>query len=143
MIFVLTTENWDLSEKDILTSLSWLLQQARRYRESFWYRHDLRLISTSVQEDIITNLGMNRERILRVTHPFNRENLFYEVRYNADLSQEERMADVCQFIAQLHQRRGRPSSGIVYCRLRATCDDLARHLRRNGINARPYHRGLK
>ncbi|KAL5524624.1 hypothetical protein ACEPAF_9764 [Sanghuangporus sanghuang] len=97
----------------------------------------------SVQEDIITNLGMNRERMLRVTHPFNRENLFYEVRYSPDLSQEERMADVYQFIASLHQRRGRPSSGIVYCRLRSTCDDLSHYLRRNGINARPYHRGLK
>ncbi|KAL5482734.1 hypothetical protein ACEPAI_9328 [Sanghuangporus weigelae] len=97
----------------------------------------------SVQEDIITNLGMNRERMLRVTHPFNRENLFYEVRYSQDLSQEGRMADVYLFIASLHQRRGRPSSGIVYCRLRSTCDDLSHYLRRNGINARPYHRGLK
>ncbi|KAL5520127.1 hypothetical protein ACEPAG_1787 [Sanghuangporus baumii] len=97
----------------------------------------------SVQEDIIINLGMNRERMLRVTHPFNRENLFYEVRYNQDLSQEERVADVYQFIASLHQRRGRPSSGIVYCRLRSTCDDLSHYLRRNGINAKPYHHGLK
>ncbi|EJC98120.1 ATP-dependent DNA helicase [Fomitiporia mediterranea MF3/22] len=97
----------------------------------------------TVQEDIVNSLRMDRDRMLRVTHPFNRENLFYEVRYSTDMSQEERMVDVFQFISLLHKRRGRPSSGIVYCRLRATCDELARYLRCNGLSARPYHRGLK
>lgn len=86
---------------------------------------------------------MNRDRMLRVMHPFNRDNLFYEVRYSADLTQEERMADIYQFISTLHHRRGRPSSGIIYCRLRQTCDELSNYLRCNGLGARPYHRGLK
>lgn len=81
--------------------------------------------------------------MLRVMHPFNRTNLFYEVRYQADPNPAVRMAEVNQFIMTLHQRRGRPSSGIVYCRARATCDEMAHYLRGNGLNARPFHRGLK
>ncbi|KAH8114509.1 ATP-dependent DNA helicase [Phellopilus nigrolimitatus] len=99
--------------------------------------------TTSVQEDIINSLHLNRDRMLRVLHPFNRDNLFYEVRYTACPTPSTQMSDVHQFIALLHQRRGRPSSGIVYCRMRATCDELSQYLRNNGIQARPYHRGLK
>lgn len=86
---------------------------------------------------------MNPENVHRILHPFNRGNLYYETRYISGLSPEERMADIHQFIAMLHQRRGRPSSGIVYCRLRATCDELSDYLRQNGIKSKPYHRGLK
>ncbi|KAI5122778.1 hypothetical protein M0805_000122 [Coniferiporia weirii] len=99
--------------------------------------------TASVQEDIVNSLQMNRDQMLKVTHPFNRENLFYEVQYSASPSPSAQMADVHRFIALLHQRRGRPSSGIVYCRMRATCDELSHYLRSNGISARPYHRGLK
>ena len=81
--------------------------------------------------------------MLSVVHPFNRVNLFYEIKYSASPDRVAQMADVHQFIANLHQRRGRPSSGIVYCRMRNACDELAQYLRCNGINARPYHRGLK
>lgn len=53
------------------------------------------------------------------------------------------MNDIYQYISTLHQRRGRPSSGIVYCRTRATCDELASYLRGKGLSARPYHRGIR
>ena len=33
----------------------------------------------SVQRDIISNLKLSPEYLLSVIHPFNRENLFYEV----------------------------------------------------------------
>ena len=52
------------------------------------------------------------------------------------------MIDVYQYINNLHERRGRASSGIVYCRTRATCDELADFLGRKGLQAKPYHRGL-
>ena len=86
---------------------------------------------------------MDRERLFHVVHPFNRSNLFYEVRYTPAPEPESQMGDVHQLIASLHERRGRPSSGIVYCRQRVQCDELSAYLRGRGINARPYHRGLK
>lgn len=55
----------------------------------------------------------------------------------------EQMARVHEFITKLYRKRERPSSGIIYCRVRNTCDDLAEYLRKKGINARPYHKGLK
>jgi hypothetical protein len=36
-----------------------------------------------------------------------------------------------------------PISGIIYCRSRAMCDQVAEMLRDTGIKARPFHRGLK
>ena len=66
-----------------------------------------------------------------------------QIRYIATPDRLALMSDVHAFINLLHTRRGRPSSGIVYCRHRATCDELALYLRQRAINAKPYHRGLK
>lgn len=104
---------------------------------------------------------MSAEHMLKVVHPFNRANLYYEVLRTLSLSSSfsecvivmqmkytgapntvTQMADVHEYISSLHRRRGRPSSGIVYCRARATCDELSAYLRVKGINARPYHRGV-
>ena len=52
------------------------------------------------------------------------------------------MADIFEYITTLYRRRGQASSGIVYCRARKTCDDLASYLRGKGLNAKPYHRGV-
>jgi len=52
------------------------------------------------------------------------------------------MLDIYEYIAALHRRRGRPSSGIIYCRAKVTCDELSAYLRGKGINAKPYHRGI-
>jgi len=53
------------------------------------------------------------------------------------------MQEVFDYITLLYQRRNRASSGIIYCRTRATCDALAAFLRGKGLNAKPYHRGIK
>ena len=118
----------------------------------------------SVQSDIATSLKMSASNMYKVVHPFNRPNLYYEVhfftphsnttpfpsplgivqvRYLQNPVPALQMADIHEYINTLYTRRGRPSSGIIYCRRRATCDALAAYLRGKGLNARPYHRGLK
>ena len=52
------------------------------------------------------------------------------------------MTDIFDYITGLYRRRGKASSGIVYCRQRKTCDDLASYLRGKGLNAKAYHRGI-
>ncbi|KAH9847903.1 P-loop containing nucleoside triphosphate hydrolase protein [Lenzites betulinus] len=95
-----------------------------------------------VQQDIIRSLKMARNRLFIALHPFNRENLYYEVRYLSSPNPNAHMIDAYNYINNLHERRGRASSGIVYCRTRATCDDLANFLYKKGIQAKAYHRGL-
>ncbi|KAI0333727.1 ATP-dependent DNA helicase [Cubamyces sp. BRFM 1775] len=95
-----------------------------------------------VQDDIIRSLKMSKNRLFVALHPFNRANLYYEVRYLSSPNPNAHMIDVYQYINNLHERRGRASSGIVYCRTRATCDELADFLHRKGLQAKPYHRGL-
>ena len=53
------------------------------------------------------------------------------------------MNEILNYINGLHRRRGRPSSGIIYCRTRMTCDDLSNYLQGKGLNCRPYHKGIK
>ncbi|KAJ8591913.1 ATP-dependent DNA helicase [Rhizopogon salebrosus TDB-379] len=96
----------------------------------------------SVQTDIIRNLKMSEERLFTAVHPFNRANLFYEIKYTPALDSLSRMTAVHDFVMTLHRRRARPSSGIIYCRARKTCDELSAFLRGKGISARPYHRGI-
>ncbi|KAJ7439243.1 ATP-dependent DNA helicase [Mycena latifolia] len=96
----------------------------------------------AVQLDIVRSLGMSEEHLVKVTHPFNRANLFYEVRYISAPNAASQMADIADYIFTLYQRRERPSSGIVYCRTRAACDELSGFLRGKGLNSRPYHRGI-
>ncbi|CDO71670.1 hypothetical protein BN946_scf184915.g14 [Trametes cinnabarina] len=95
-----------------------------------------------VQQDIMRSLKMSGNRLYIALHPFNRANLYYEIRYLCSPEPTAHMFDVYQYIHNLHERRGRASSGIVYCRTRATCDELALFLGRKGLNAKPYHRGL-
>ncbi|KAI0064084.1 ATP-dependent DNA helicase [Artomyces pyxidatus] len=96
-----------------------------------------------VQDDIVRSLKMLPNRLYKVVHPFNRSNLFYEVRYHATTDPILQMEEIFTCINALHQRRNRPSSGIVYCRTRATCDALSQYLRGKGLSARPYHKGVK
>lgn len=95
-----------------------------------------------VQADIIRSLRMSEDRLYRALHPLNRGNLFYEVRYLADPDSVSQMAQIFEYITTLYRRRNRPSSGIIYCRTRATCNELSRYLRAKGINSKPYHRGI-
>lgn len=96
----------------------------------------------SVQTDITRSLKMTKERLFTASHPLNRANLFYDIKYTAALDSSSRMSAVYDFVMTLHRRRARPSSGIIYCRACQTCDDLSAFLRGKGISARPYHRKI-
>ncbi|KNZ73146.1 Bloom syndrome protein [Termitomyces sp. J132] len=98
--------------------------------------------TAEVQSDIIRSLALSEDRLYRAIHPFNRANLFYEVQYFGNFEPVSQMAQVSEYITTLYRRRKRPSSGVIYCRKRATCDELSRYLRTNGINSQPYHRGI-
>ncbi|KAF9262911.1 ATP-dependent DNA helicase, partial [Marasmius fiardii PR-910] len=96
----------------------------------------------AVQDDIVHSLNMDKGNLFKATHPFNRSNLFYEVKYASNPDQTSQMAEICDYICTLHRRRGKVSTGIIYCRTRATCNDLAAYLRGKGMSVKPYHKGI-
>ena len=101
---------------------------------------------------------MSKDNLFCALHPFNRENLYYQVgrlnvttnrlttfeqiKYLSAPDDRSKMADVFDYITTLYRRRGRPSSGIIYCRKRVTCNELSSYLSGKGLSARPYHRGI-
>ncbi|KAI6044873.1 P-loop containing nucleoside triphosphate hydrolase protein [Pisolithus marmoratus] len=97
----------------------------------------------NVRDDIISSLKMIEDRLYTAVHPSNRANLFYEIRYASGEDSLARKSDIFEFISTLYKRRGSPSCGIIYCRLRQTCDELSHFLTAKGLKARPYHRGIK
>ncbi|KJA23232.1 hypothetical protein HYPSUDRAFT_40046 [Hypholoma sublateritium FD-334 SS-4] len=96
----------------------------------------------AVREDIIDSLGLDKGRLFLALHQFNRPNLFYEVRYLSSPQSHNQMSEIFDYIMTFYNRRGKPSTGLVYCRMRKTCDELSAFLRGKGLNARPYHRGI-
>ncbi|KAI0042405.1 P-loop containing nucleoside triphosphate hydrolase protein [Auriscalpium vulgare] len=121
-------------------------RQLGRFRQKFPDVPIMALTASAtalVQSDIVRSLRMSSDRLYKVVHPFNRPNLFYEVQYHSSTNPMSRMEETFNYISGLHQRRNRPSSGIVYCRARATCDELSQYLRGKGLSARPYHKGIK
>ncbi len=86
-----------------------------------------------VQDDIIKNLRMENPQIFKAS--FNRSNLYYEVRSKtAEVNNE-----IVRFIKQSQEGK----SGIIYCLARKDTEYVASVLQENGINALPYHAGLK
>ncbi|KAA1469721.1 ATP-dependent DNA helicase [Dentipellis sp. KUC8613] len=121
-------------------------RQLGRFRQKFPDIPIMALTASAtalVQDDIVKSLRMSSQHLFKVVHPFNRPNLYYEIRYHAWTSPDSQMEDIFNYINGLHRRRNRPSSGIIYCRTRATCDELSAYLRRRGLSSRPYHRGIK
>lgn len=145
MIFDQNFENWASFETITHRFQLWRWPRAQQpCMLAFCSESDKHLfLPFSVQKDIVESLRMDRTQLLSIIHPFNRGNLFYETKYHSPMDQAEHMSDVHQIIANMYKRRGRPSSGIIYCRSRKTCDELSDFLRRKGISSRPYHRGLK
>jgi hypothetical protein len=84
MTFAKSIDVWDRSGKSSLMCLSWHLQQAPlpRMRPIPLLRSSssCHLLRNRVQDDIARILGMDPDRLFKFVHPFNRPNLFYEVR---------------------------------------------------------------
>ncbi len=83
-----------------------------------------------VREDIVRLLRLKDAR--RYVASFNRPNLMYRV-----LPKQNAYQQILNFV------RARPNeSGIIYCFSRQSAEDVADHLKKDGIAAKPYHAGL-
>ncbi|PBK97309.1 ATP-dependent DNA helicase, partial [Armillaria gallica] len=96
----------------------------------------------AVRRDIIHSLGMSEDNLFQAIHGFNRENLYYEVKCSPPRTSLSHMNEIAEYILDMHQRRGKSSCGIIYCRTRKLCDELASFLRGKGLGVRAYHKGL-
>ncbi|KAL7488025.1 hypothetical protein ACHAW6_013614 [Cyclotella cf. meneghiniana] len=80
---------------------------------------------------------------------FNRENIFYEVRFKDSLNAtavEGALLDLTKVIQKQHEIAGKekePCSGIVYVHKREDCVSLAARISKTGLVTAPYHAGLK
>lgn len=54
-----------------------------------------------------------------------------------------RQTDILAFIRRFTAKSTKALAGIVYCRTKNSCDQLATFLAAQGILAAPYHRGMK
>ena len=84
-----------------------------------------------VADDIVKQLQLENASIHRGN--FERTNLTYEVRPKQKVT--DRILD--------HLEAHPGDEGIIYCRSRKRCDELAAQLQANGVAALPYHAGLE
>eukprot|EP00877_Chromochloris_zofingiensis_P009151 jgi/Chrzof1/448/Cz01g16070.t1 len=90
-----------------------------------------------VQTSILSCLNLSNPVVLKAS--FNRPNLQYQVRYKeliGDGTDESVMKDIVEFI-KYHEGQ----CGIIYARLRATCDWLTSILSNHDLDASCYHAG--
>ncbi len=110
----------------------------------------------AVREDIVSTLGLSKEKLKLFTMTTSRNNLHYEVRFNSD--EHDQFDGFLGWLQSVHQRRRGDAirraeleakgeradavSGIIYTLFRKDCESLAARLCSCGFGAKPYHAGL-